>query len=373
MIVGVPREMKRHEYRVGLTPAGAVELARDGHQVLAETGCGEGSGFKDDDFRRAGAVVCGREELFARSELVVKVKEPLPAEFDLLREGQALFTYLHLAPNPDLTGLLLDRRVTAIGYETMERDGTLPLLAPMSEIAGRMAPLMGAFYLQRTQGGRGVLACGATGVDPARALILGAGTVGANACRVCVGLGMETTVFNKGAKRLRELEELFPGKVKTEVMGSEALGRELERADLVVGAVLVPGGRTPVLISREMLSVMKRGTVLVDVSIDQGGCAATSRPTTHDDPVYTLDGIVHYCVANMPGAYPRTSTLALTTATLPYVRTLARLGIAEALRSSRELAGALNTYRGGIAHRALAEATGKEFTPFSPEQGEQGK
>ena len=365
MVIGVPREIKRHEYRVGLTPAGAAELARDGHDVLVETGAGEGSGFGDDAYRRAGAGVCGREELFGRSELIVKVKEPLPAEFDLLREGQALFTYLHLASAPGLTELLLGRGVTAIGYETLEREGTLPLLSPMSEIAGRMAPLMGAFYLQRFHGGMGVLACGATGVKPARALILGAGVVGGNACRTCVGLGMDTTVLNKGTDRLRRLEELFPGQVKTLVSTEEAVREEIRAADLVVGAVLVPGGRTPVLISREMLGTMKQGSVIVDVSIDQGGCAATSRPTTHDDPVYAVDGIIHYTVANMPGAYPRTSTLALTNATLPYVRILAGLGIDDALRSNRELAGALNTYRGGIAHRTLAEATGKEFRPFA--------
>jgi len=365
MVIGVPKEIKRHEYRVGLTPAGAAELARDGHSVLVETGAGEGSGFGDDAYRQAGAAVCGREELFARSELIVKVKEPLPAEFALLREGQALFTYLHLAPDPALTELLLDRGVTAIGYETLEVGGTLPLLSPMSEIAGRMAPLMGAFYLQRIHGGTGVLACGATGVKPARALILGAGVVGANACRICVGLGMDTTVLNRGTDRLQRLEELYPGRVKTVVFSAETLREEIHAADLIVGAVLVPGGRTPVLITRETLGTMKQGSVIVDVSVDQGGCAATSRPSTHDDPVYVVDGIIHYTVANMPGAYPRTSTLALTNATLPYVRILAGLGIDEALGSNAALAGALNTYRGGIAHRALAEATGKEFRPFA--------
>lgn len=366
MIVGVPKEIKRHEYRVGLTRAGAAALVAEGHQVLVEEEGGAGSGFGDEAYRRAGARICDREEIFARSGLIVKVKEPLPAEFHLLREGQALFTYLHLAPNPALTELLLERKVTAIGYETVERDGTLPLLSPMSEIAGRMAPLMGAFYLQRIHGGTGVLACGTTGVAPGRALILGAGTVGGNACRVSVWLGMDTTVLSRGTGRLRELEEQFPGRVKTGVLTDETLKERLGEADLVVGAVLVPGGRTPVLITREMLGTMKRGAVLVDVSIDQGGCAATSRPTTHDDPVYTVDGIIHYTVANMPGAYPRTSTLALTNATLPYILLLAGLGIDEALKSTRELAGALNTYRGKIAHSALAEATGREFRPFSP-------
>lgn len=364
MIIGVAKEIKRHEYRVALTPAGAAELVRDGHTVLVEAGAGEGSGFGDEEYREGGAGICGREELFGKSGLVVKVKEPLASEYDLLREGQALFTYLHLAPNPPLTELLLARKVTAIGYETVEKDGTLPLLSPMSEIAGRMAPLVGSFYLQKIHGGAGVLAGGATGVKPARALILGAGVVGANAARICVGLGMDTTVLNRGTDRLQRLDELFPGRVKTVVLQQLPLREEIREADLVVGAVLVPGGRTPVLIPREVLGTMKRGSVIVDVSIDQGGCAATSRPTTHDAPVYAVDGIIHYTVANMPGAYPRTSTLALTNATLPYVKTLARRGIDDALRADRALAGALNTYRGGIAHKALAEATGKEFRPF---------
>ena len=367
MIIGVPKEIKRHEYRVSLTPGGAAELKRDGHTVLVEAGAGEGSGFGDDEYRRAGARICDREELFERSELIVKVKEPLPAEYDLLREDQALFTYLHLAANPPLIELLLARGVTAIGYETVEKDGTLPLLSPMSEIAGRMAPLMGAFYQQKIKGGMGVLACGATGVKPARALILGAGTVGANAARISIGLGMDTTVLNRGTDRLQRLEELFPGRVKTLVLNEQTLRGEIREADLVIGALLVPGGRTPILIPRVLLGTMKCGSVLVDVSVDQGGCAETSRPTTHDDPVYEVDGIIHYTVANMPGAYPRTSTLALTNATLPYVKLLAGLGVDEALRRDRALAGALNTYRGSIVHKALADAVEKAFRPFSAE------
>ena len=367
MIIGVPKEIKRYEYRVGLTPTGAAELKRDGQTILVEAGAGEGSGFSDQEYRRAGARICDRDELFATSALIVKVKEPLPAEYDLIREGQALFTYLHLAPNPPLTELLLAKGVTAIGYETLEKDGTLPLLSPMSEIAGRMAPLMGAFYLQRIHGGSGVLACGATGVKPARALILGAGVVGANAARISIGLGMDTTVLNRGIGRLQRLEELFPGRVKTLVLHEPTLQEEIRVADLVIGAILVPGGKTPVLIPRKILGTMKRGSVLVDVSVDQGGCAETSRPTTHDDPVYEVDGIIHYTVANMPGAYPRTSTLALTNATLPYIKILAEQGIDEALRRDRALAGALNTYHGNIVHKALADAAGKAFRPFSPE------
>ncbi|WP_298435170.1 alanine dehydrogenase [Geobacter sp.] len=365
MIIGVPKEIKSHEYRVGLTPAGVGELVRAGHRLLVEPGAGEGSGFSNDDYRQAGGELCGRSELFERAELVVKVKEPLPEEYGLLREGQALFTYLHLAPNRPLAEVLLAKKVTGLAYETIEKEGTLPLLAPMSEVAGRMAPLVGAFHLQRVHGGTGLLPGGVPGVRPARALILGAGVVGSGAARVCVGLGMEAVVLNRGVERLQRLDELFSGRVRTVVLNRDALREELRQADLVVGALLVPGGRTPLLIDREMLGTMKRGAVLVDVSIDQGGCAATSRPTTHDDPVYEVDGVIHYTVANMPGAFPRTSTLALTNATLPYVKALAGRGIEGALRADPVLAGALNTWRGAVAHPALAEALGLPFILFA--------
>lgn len=364
MIVGVPREIKTHEYRVGMTPAGAAELARGGHTVLMENGAGEGSGFADGEYQRAGAQLCDKEEVFGRADLIVKVKEPLPGEYGLLRRGQALFTYLHLAPNRSLTEQLLERSVTGIGYETLEKRGALPLLAPMSEVAGRMAPLVGAYHLQRVLGGVGVLPTGVPGVPPARALILGAGVVGSGAARVCAGLGMETVVMNRGIDRLQRLDEILAGRVRTVVLNRDALADELGRADLIVGAVLVPGGRTPLLIDRVALGTMKRGAVIVDVSIDQGGCAETSRPTTHDDPVYAIDGVIHYTVANMPGAYPRTSTLALTNATLPYVTILADRGVEGALRADPALAGAVNTWRGSVAHSALAEAMGAPYRPF---------
>ncbi|WP_298270450.1 alanine dehydrogenase [Geobacter sp.] len=364
MVIGVPREIKVHEYRVGMTPAGVGELVRAGHGVLVEPGAGEGSGFSDGDYRQAGGELRDRSDLFGRAELVVKVKEPLPEEYGLLREGQALFTYLHLAPNRPLTDLLLERGVTGLAYETLDKEGALPLLAPMSEVAGRMAPLVGAFYLQRIHGGTGVLPGGVPGVSPARALILGAGVVGSGAARVALGLGMETTVMNRGVERLQRLDEIHGGRARTLVLNRELLAEELRRADLVVGALLVPGGRTPLLIDRELLGTMKRGAVLVDVSIDQGGCAETSRPTTHDDPVYEVDGVIHYTVANMPGAFPRTSTLALTNATLPYVKVLAG-GVEGALRADPVLAGALNTWRGAIVHPALAEALGLPFIPFA--------
>ncbi|MBI5102537.1 MAG: alanine dehydrogenase [Nitrospirae bacterium] len=356
MVIGVPKEIKKEEYRVGVTPSGARELRRDGHTVLVEEGAGEGSGFPDGDYMEADADIVSRDVVFEKAELLVKVKEPLPAEFDLLRKGQALFTYLHLAPNRVLTDLLLQREVTAIGYETVEKNGTLPLLAPMSEIAGRMAPLVGSFFLQAVHGGTGLLATGVAGVRPAKALVLGAGVVGTNAVRVCVGLGMETVVINRGIEKLQRIDELFRGRARTLPASGTAISEELADSDVIIGATLVPGGRTPVLITRQMLRDMKKGAVIVDVSIDQGGCTETSIPSTHDRPVYQIDGIIHYTVANMPGAYPRTSTLALTNATLAYIRALAGLGIERAVAEHAGLKSGLNTYKGDVAHGALLDA-----------------
>jgi len=356
MIVGVTREIKVQEYRVGLTPTGARQLREDGHTVLIEHNAGLGSGFSDDDYARTGARLVTRDELFTRSELLIKVKEPLPSEYALLRPQQILFTYLHLAPNRPLTELLLSRGITAFAYETLEDAGSTPLLTPMSEIAGRMAPLVGAFYLQRSYGGSGLLPCGVPGVLPARILILGAGVVGQGAARLAIGLGMETIVLNRGSERLRQLDSQFHNTIQTRILNDDTLEEELCRADLVIGALYSTGGRTPLLITRERLHFLRTGTVIVDVAIDQGGCAASSRPTTHDDPVFTVNGIVHYCVANMPGAYPRTSTLALTNATLPYIRQLANLGVDESLRTSLPLNTALNLRAGTISHPALIAA-----------------
>jgi alanine dehydrogenase len=358
MIIGVPKEIKVEEFRVGLTPPGVRELVRDGHRVLIEAGAGEGSGFPDDEYRKAGAEPLPGAKVFTDADLIVKVKEPLPREYDLLREGLALFTYLHLAPNPGLTRVLLEKKVTGLAYETLERDGRLPLLAPMSEVAGRMAPLVAVLYLQKFRGGSGILPTGVTGVRPGKIVILGAGVVGTNAARIALGLGMETVVINWDHGGLQRVDELFKGRVRTLPLSSHAVEQEIVDADIVVGAVLVPGGRTPVLITREMLRTMKRGSVIVDVSVDQGGCVETSRPTTHDDPVFTVDGIIHYCVANMPGAYPRTSTIALTNATLPYVRILASLGIEKAVAENPEIRSSLNTYRGEIMNEALKKAVG---------------
>ncbi len=358
MIIGVPKEIKIEEFRVGLTPVGARELVRDGHKVLVESMAGEGSGFADEEYRNARAEIVTRENAFAQADLVVKVKEPQPSEFDLLREGQAIFTYLHLAPNRTLVEFLIKKNITGLAYETLERDGKLPLLAPMSEIAGRMAPLMAAFYLQKFKGGSGVLPTGVSGVRPGKIVVLGAGVVGTNAARVGMGLGMETVVINKETAGLQRIDELFKGRVRTLPMTAHTLEEEIIDTDVVIGAVLVPGGRTPVLITRQMLGTMKRGSVIVDVSVDQGGCVETSRPTTHDDPVFIVDGIVHYCVANMPGAYPRTSTLALTNATLPYVKTIAEEGITNAVQEDPAVKSALNTYQGRIVNKALAESLG---------------
>jgi alanine dehydrogenase len=356
MVIGVPKEIKTEEFRVGLTPTGCRELVRDGHRVIIEAGAGDGSGFFDEEYRRAGAETSGRETVYGQVDLLVKVKEPLSREYYLLKEGIALFTYLHLAPNPEITKVLLEREITGLAYETLEKDGRLPLLAPMSEVAGRMAPLMAAFYLQRFKGGSGILPTGVSGVRPGKIVVLGAGVVGTNAARVAMGLGMETVVINWDPAGLQRIDEQFKGRVRTLPLSAHAVEEEIRNADIIVGAILVPGGRTPILITREMLGTMKRGSVIVDVSVDQGGCVETSRPTTHDDPVFELDGIIHYCVANMPGAYPRTSTLALTNATLPYVKLLANKGIEKAIAESAEIRSSLNTYRGKIMNEALMKA-----------------
>jgi alanine dehydrogenase len=326
--------------------------------VLVETGAGTGSGYSDDEYLEADADIIDRATLFGKADLIVKVKEPLPQEYDLLRKRQSLFTYLHLAPNRELTDILLKKRISAFGYETLEKDGSLPLLAPMSEIAGRMAPLAGAWYLQKIHGGMGILPSGVPGVRPGKALILGAGVVGTNAARVAFGIGMDVIVLNRGSEKLQKIDELYRGSVKTLPLTESTITREIVDADMVIGAVLVPGGKTPLLISRDMIRAMKKGSVIVDVSIDQGGCAVTSRPTTHDNPVYAVDGIIHYTVANMPGAFPRTATMALTNATFPYITMLANMGIKKAVTDTT-LRTALNTHEGEILHPALAAVMSK--------------
>ena len=364
MLIGVPREIKVHEYRVGLTPESVSALVAEGHGVLVETRAGTGIGAEDAQYVKAGAVVAATpEEIFARAEMIVKVKEPLAPERARLRPGQALFTYLHLAPDPEQVRDLAASGAIAIAYETVtSASGALPLLVPMSIVAGRMAIQVAAHYLERPHGGRGILVSGAAGVAPARILVLGAGVVGSNAARIALGMGADVVVLSRSSEPLRRLEtELGPG-LRTRVATPSDIERESREADAVIGSAMVPGGLAPKLLTRAMLSGMKKGAVLVDVSIDQGGCFETSRPTTHADPVYTVDGIVHYCVANMPGAVPRTSTYALNNATLPFVKELAGRGVVEALRADPHLRNGLNVCRGALTNLKVAEALGREYT-----------
>jgi alanine dehydrogenase len=367
MRIGVPREIKDHEYRVGLVPAGAHALVEAGHDVLVEAGAGAGSGFADSDYGAVGArLVAGPDRVWSEAEMVVKVKEPLAPEVARMRPGTTLFTYLHLAPMPELTQALLELEITGIAYETIfDRHGGLPLLTPMSEVAGRMAVVVGSYYQQRPLGGRGTLLCGVPGVPPGDVVIVGGGIVGVNAAKVANGFGGRVVVLDTNLERLRYIDDLFDGAVATLASNRHNLTAALRRADLVIGAVLIRGHSAPKLITRQMLSEMKDGAVLVDVAVDQGGCAETTRPTTHSDPVYVVDGVLHYCVANMPGAVPRTSTLALTNATLPYVLALASKGLLQALREDEGLAGGVNTYRGRITCLPVAESHSRPYTPLS--------
>jgi alanine dehydrogenase len=365
MRIGTPREIKVREYRVGLTPAGVGELVAHGHEVWIETGAGEGVGLSDEAYRKLGAqIAASAEELFAQAELIVKVKEPQAQECALLREGQTIFTYLHLAPDPDQAAALLRSGCTAIAYETVtDASGGLPLLAPMSEVAGRMAIQAGAHALEKAQGGSGVLLGGVPGVTPAEVLVLGGGVVGSNAARIALGMGARVTVVDRSLARLKQLDDLFEGRLTTLYSTRDAIDRNTEHADLVVGAVLVPGASAPLLVTREHLRRMQRGAVVVDVAIDQGGCFETSRPTTHDAPTYVEEGVVHYCVANMPGGVARTSTFALTNATLPFVLGLAGSGVANALRRDAHLREGLNVHLGHITHAAVAESLGLPHMP----------
>jgi alanine dehydrogenase len=363
MLIGVPKEIKVHEYRVGLTPESVRELAARGHRVMVETSAGEGIGASDGDYRTAGANIASTaEEVFAAAELIVKVKEPLAGERARLRQEQALFTYLHLAPDPDQVRDLLRSGVIAIAYETVTSPtGGLPLLAPMSEVAGRMAVQVAAHYLERPSGGRGVLISGAAGIAPARVVVLGAGVVGSNAARIAAGMGAEVVMLSRSAGPLQRLQAELGPHLRALVSSPADIDRELREADAVIGSAMVPGGLAPKLVTRAMLSTMKKGAVLVDVAIDQGGCFETSRPTTHADPVFAVDGILHYCVANMPGAVPRTSTYALNHATLPFVLELAQRGVVEALRASAGLRDGLNICRGRVTRREVAEALGYAY------------
>lgn len=367
MNIGIPKEIKTRENRVACTPAGVRHLVSAGHRVVVERGAGDGSGFSDEKYRLAGAVIASGPEEPWRCELVVKVKEPVEREYGFLRSDQMLFTFLHLAGVPELARRLVEAGTTAIAYETVEVSGRLPLLAPMSEIAGKMSIIMGGYFLSRHQGGEGKLLGGVPGVLPGRVLILGGGTAGMNAARSAAGLGADVTVMETSQERMRELESQLPSQVHTIYSNEQHLDELLPETDLLVGAVLLPGASAPRLVTRSMVASMKRGAVVVDIAIDQGGCIETSRPTTHDEPVYVEEGVVHYCVTNMPGAYPGTSTEALTGVTLPYVRRLADLGLESAAVLMPGLVGGLNIWNGKVVHPAVAASLGMECheNPFA--------
>lgn len=364
MIIGVPKEIKDHEARVGVTPAGVKALTEAGHKVLVETQAGVLSGFPDAEYQDAGAEIVGDAGyVWGKSELVAKVKEPVEKEYPYFREGLLLFTYLHLAPIPGLTNKLLDSKVIGIAYETVrDRQGTLPLLTPMSEVAGRMSVQVGASYLEKEKGGRGILLGGVPGVPPAHVTIIGGGIVGTNAARIALGFGAKVTLIDLNLNRLREIDDIFNGRVYTLASNSYNVAHATREADLVIGGVLIPGATAPKIVTRAMVSQMKKGAVIVDVAIDQGGCVETARPTSHSDPSYTVDGVVHYCVTNMPGAVPHTSTLALTNATFPYLLRLANLGARQALKQDPGLADGLNTWLGKLMHRGVAESQQREWT-----------
>src|SRR5580692_6312427 len=363
MIIGVPKEVKDHETRVGLVPSGVIALREAGHLVLVEANAGKGSSLPDQDYRDAGAeILSSAADVWSKADLVVKVKEPQTSEYPHFRPGLILFTYLHLAPLPELTQKLTTTGVNSVAYETIrEQDGSLPLLTPMSEVAGRMAVQVGAQYLEAPNGGRGVLLAGVPGVQPANTVILGGGVVGTNAAKVAVGMGAHVTIIDRNLNRLRELDDIFNGQVVTLASNVFTIGETLKHADLVIGAVLIPGAAAPKIVRRQMIANMKRGSVVVDVAIDQGGCFETSHPTTHTEPIYFVDGVLHYCVSNMPAAVAQTSTFALTNATFPYLLELANKGLERACTEHAGLQEGVNTYNGHVTHRAVAESQGRQY------------
>jgi alanine dehydrogenase len=368
MIIGVPKEIKDHETRVALVPSGVTALREAGHEVIVETHAGEGSAITDREYMQAGAAIArSAEEVWRKADLIAKVKEPQRSEYDCFRENLILFTYLHLAPLPELTDALLASRVSGVAYETIvEEDGSLPLLTPMSEVAGRMSVQIGAQYLEAPNGGRGLLLGGVPGVAPANVVILGGGTVGTNAAKIAVGMGAHVVMIDKSLNRLRELDDIFNGQVVTLASNAWTIGENLKTADLVIGAVLIPGASAPKLVRREMIANMKRGSVMVDVAIDQGGCFETSHPTTHTEPIYFVDGVLHYCVSNMPAAVPHTSTFALTNATFPYLLELANKGLERACAEHPALSAGVNTYNGYVTHEGVAESQGRAWKTLTP-------
>ena len=365
MIIGVPKEVKDHESRVGVTPAGVKSLVEAGHKVLVETHAGELSAFPDDEYQSAGAEIVGSAyDVWRLADMVVKVKEPVEKEYSHFREGRVLFTYLHLAPLPALTERLLEKKVTGIAYETIrDRSGALPLLTPMSEVAGRMSVQVGATYLEKEHGGRGVLLGGVPGVPPGNVCVIGGGIVGTNAARVAMGMGAKVTIVDLNLNRLRELDDVFGGRIGTLASNSYNVAHAVREADLVIGGVLIPGAAAPKIVTRAMVSKMKKGAVIVDVAIDQGGCIETARPTTHSDPSYVVDGVVHYCVTNMPAAVPNTSTLALTNATFPYVMRIANSGASAAIQADSGLREGVNTFNGTLTCKPVAESQNKPWKP----------
>src|SRR5438874_8699354 len=365
MKVGVVKEIKSDEYRVALTPAGARELVERGHDVLVERGAGDGSSFPDDAYEAVGATLGDAASVWAESELLLKVKEPLPSEYPLLREGLVLFTYLHLAASEELTRALVESGAACVAYETVETDNhALPLLAPMSEIAGRLAAQAGAYFLEKPLGGRGLLLGGVPGVAPGKVLVVGGGIVGYNAAVIALGLGANVTILERSIDRMRHLDEILSGRVSLVMSSSLQIEESVVEADVVIGAVLIPGALAPKLVTRAMVGGMKEGAVLAAVAIDQAGCAETSKPTTHSDPVYVVDGVTHYCVANMPGAVPVTSTKALTNVTLPFLEEIADYGLREAVARDRALARGVNVLEGKVTYAAVAEAHGFEYSPL---------
>ncbi|WP_152394027.1 alanine dehydrogenase [Paenibacillus guangzhouensis] len=367
MIIGVPKEIKNNEYRVALIPGGAAQLIGSGHKVLVEQGCGVGSGFTDEEYEAAGAVVTSVDRVWQQAEMIMKVKEPLPEEYDRFQDNQILFTYLHLAAAGGLTDALLAKNVAGIAYETIQLpNGSLPLLTPMSEVAGRMSVQVGAHFLEAYFGGRGVLLGGVPGVPVGEVVILGGGIVGTNAAKMAIGLGASVTIIERNADRMRYLDDLFGGRLKTLMSNQHNISEAVKHADLLIGSVLIPGARAPRLVTDAMVRTMKKGAVIVDVAVDQGGSIETiDRVTTHDNPVYEKHGIIHYAVANMPGAVPRTSTFALTNVTFPYALEIASKGLVAALQGNAALALGVNTYKGQVTYRAVAEAVGKPYAPLN--------
>ena len=366
MIVGVPKEIKISENRVGMTEAGVRQLVKEGQTVLVEKDAGIGSGILNEHYEKAGAkIVATKAEVYAKSDMIVKVKEPLPDEFELLRENQILYTYLHLAAEPRLTKVLCEKKVKAIAYETIQApDGSLPLLTPMSEVAGRMATQIGAFYLQKDHGGKGILMGGVTGVRPAKVTIIGGGVVGTNAAKMAVGLGADVTVLDVTTSRLEYLDDIFGGRINTLFSNQQNIENCVAESDLLVGGVLITGQKAPTLVSKQMISSMSKGSVVVDVAVDQGGCIETCRPTSHQNPTYDVDGVIHYCVPNMPGVVSRTSTYALTNVTLKYASMLAAMGVEDALAKDKALFKGLNVYNGYVCYEPVAKDLGMEYRAF---------